>query len=41
MPKPASGTIKHLADVARIHVEATTYEQTKMHEDLLIVNETN
>ena len=36
LPKPASGTSVHVADVARVHVEAMTNEQIRKHEDFVL-----
>ena len=35
-PSPMSGTTVHVADVARVHVEAMTNEQIKTHADFLL-----
>ena len=35
-PKPVSGTTVHVADVARVHVDAMTNKQIKTHEDFVI-----
>lgn len=36
LPVPVSGTTVHVADLARVHVEAMTNEQIKTHEDFVL-----
>lgn len=36
MPNPMYGMTVHVADVARVHVEAVTNEQIKTHEDFVL-----
>ena len=36
MPRPVSGITVHVADVARVHVEAMTNEQITTHEDFVL-----
>ncbi len=36
MPEPVHGITVHVADVARVHVEAMTNDQIKTHEDFVL-----